>query len=57
MPAAFAMCGRYRVTKHLGEFFDHFGDLDFHRAFTPSFNLAPTQEAPVIYLPGGRADF
>lgn len=45
------------MTNHLGEVFDHFGGLAIHRPFAPRFNLAPTQEAPVIYLPEGKPTF
>jgi|SRR5579864_4157354 len=41
------MCGRYRLTAKERYIRDHFG-LDEDPAWTPRWNIAPTQPVPVI---------
>ena len=41
------MCGRFTLTRSAAEVAEHFG-LDAAPAFAPRFNVAPTQEAPVV---------
>jgi len=41
------MCGRYRLTAKERYFRDHFG-LDEDPPWTPRWNIAPTQQVPIV---------
>ncbi|MEN8161721.1 MAG: SOS response-associated peptidase [Myxococcota bacterium] len=43
------MCGRFTLTRSAAEVAEHFG-LDAAPAFAPRYNLAPSQEAPVVRI-------
>lgn len=43
------MCGRFTLTRSAAEVAEHFG-LDAAPALPPRYNLAPTQEAPVVRI-------
>jgi putative SOS response-associated peptidase YedK len=43
------MCGRYRLTAKERYLRDHFG-LDEDPGWAPRYNLAPTQQVPMIRL-------
>ncbi len=43
------MCGRYTLTELREQFVSQFGSVEVEElAFTPRFNIAPTQRAPVL---------
>ncbi len=61
------MCGRYLIEKYdptifadeRGEFFDHHGRTapkpDLEELFSPRYNIAPTQAAPIVFQTAARA--
>jgi putative SOS response-associated peptidase YedK len=46
------MCGRFTLTRSAAEVAEHFG-LSAAPQLTPRYNLAPTQEAPVVRIRSG----
>jgi putative SOS response-associated peptidase YedK len=50
----FGMCGRYTQTGDLQELMTHFRIDSFTESIRPRFNIAPTQNAPVIVWENGR---
>jgi putative SOS response-associated peptidase YedK len=48
------MCGRYTAAKDLGELIKLVGFILRVPFFTPRYNIAPTQMAPVIFLENGQ---
>ncbi len=47
------MCGRYTETKLLAEYERHMRFKSGEQEFHPRYNIAPTQEAPVVVNEGG----
>jgi len=47
------MCGRYRLTAKERYLRDHFG-LDEDPAWTPRWNIAPTQLVPIVRQKASR---
>lgn len=49
------MCGRYTLRLDLADIQDAFPDFSFPEELAPRYNIAPTQDAPVIPNDGERA--
>ncbi|PQO30136.1 SOS response-associated peptidase [Blastopirellula marina] len=48
------MCGRYTLRSRLNRILDQFAVETADFEWTPRYNIAPTQNAPVIYMEGGE---
>ena len=49
------MCGRYKLVAPTGRVFDEFSLTGLRLNLQPRYNIAPTQEAPVVRrMPTGR---
>lgn len=42
------MCGRYRLSRREEILYEHFGIDDVDPDWQPGYNIAPTQEVPVL---------
>jgi len=42
------MCGRYKLSRRKQIIEEHFDPTDWQEDWSPRYNIAPTQEVPVI---------